>query len=529
MTGPVTPGMTFRRLIASRYSIAGVAILLIGVAIRVPLLNSPMAGYARNEDATAHVLATMAAYEQTSAKTHRFLPIFTLGARSDKYINDLPTASRLDKHGNVFYTSWPPGFFVFPYALAKALHVAPNLLFLRSLNMALQVLCCLLLACLCSDSVGVADNREARWIAGSLGFMLYAAAPEALKSHLFGYWAESLYSPILIGQIILFARNRIGPLFFLLALTGGLIDWTAYIANAGFFLAFVYLGAKERRYIWLAMFTAAANVLALILLFAWFTSVVPIHDLLTAQRHRAGVRMGLQADYIDLFGGYIKTLGPFLLLLFPLFLYPFRNRWWRALASEDPHPQQKRSALFFVALFPLAENLSLANHAANYSYDRLKLLIPVAIAVSFLVGSFPRERHRLFFLGGILSLSSIVAFGVYFRNHYAYANDPVLSFQPRFGALVRRTAPLDTLLFTTELVRGSTLYYVGRNIYSIGEPEVRPPGMSIEDFVHETLKQRGFTQGEVYLPSSDRRTAQIWYVPASIDAPVRRETVRLFP
>jgi hypothetical protein len=507
--------------------IAAAVILAAALAVRVPVLvERPLAGYFDNEDATAHVLATMVAYAQTDWRVHEFLPILSLGAPHDKWIAETPGAARFDALGNAVYTSWPPGFFIVAYGVSRALGIPPSPIFLRCFNLALQVACCVLLAMLCGLVAEKAGAPPAvRNMAAATGFIVYAASPETLYSHLFAYWGQPLYQPILLAQTILFLRGRGGWGFYALAFVGGFVEWTALVANAGFILAFLarYFSGRGPRPLWAAAGLMLVNLAVIGLLLVWFTRRIPLAELLSAQQDRAAVRMFSLDSLYRLGIGYGTSLGAFFLLFLP----PMRaaiagRRGWRPSPTRLAPPERE---IILVTGFPLVENLLLANHASIYSYDRLKWVGFAAVVASLILAKARQRRAEVVGLAMLAAALSIVWFGVT-RLYVVPPSRPEFAVNRELGRLVRATAADDALAFTNVEARGAMIYYSGRNLYPSIDESARRAGLPLPDFVRSILRQRRFAAGIVYRLLDDRGSVEILRVSAA-GPDVARETANL--
>ena len=278
------------------YALGVVLIFLFAVSIFVRwhlIEERPLNGYRDNEDAAAHVLATNIAYDQTSWKVHHFLPILTLAARSDHFIDDLPSASCQDRLGNVYYTSFPPLVFLTPYVFEKATGCPPSPTWLRWFNVTIQLIVSVLIGLLCYRCLQEATlDDSTRFLATACAVIVYLSAPECLKSHCFSFWAQQLYAPLLVIQLGLFIYRPSLIALFILAFLGGLLEWTAYFANPGMaLLAFVsYWRTRDRRALHIGICLTVAAFLALLTLVRWYSLVTTPAEYLAALRYRSGVR-----------------------------------------------------------------------------------------------------------------------------------------------------------------------------------------------------------------------------------------------
>ena len=476
---------------------ACVALLGLALLVRVPQwFDRPLGAYSDNEDAASHVLVTIVAYDHVPVSEHHFVPLFTAGARHDLWIDDLPTASRMSARGYNYYTSWPPGFFVAAWAFHQALGMAPTPASLRGLNIALHYSSVALLFLLCfklAKKYGGSAAGPELWAPPTVAALVYLAAPEALRSHLFSYWAEQLWQPIMLLQLLAFLVGTRWPSIVaigLLGLCGTLIDWTAYVSNGGYFLAFVWLYWRKRdaRSLWGALGIGLATLLGGGLLFIWFTSKVSLSELLAAQHYRAGVRTGGVLDYARLGLGYVLSLGPFLLLLVPVLMAARAQGARQIWARLPPGP------FLFVAGFPVLENVLLANHASSYTYDRLKAVafFGIVLAALLVAGVLPVRR---LVAGSMLAAGlSIFSFWLVY-SVYRPPTSPLLRQRKDLGALIRQTAHEDEIAFVNLQVRGHDVYYAGRNIVEL---DLEGQHGDAQGFIVPLLRRRQFSKGVFY-------------------------------
>src|SRR4026209_189172 len=85
------------------------AVACLSVVGRAHLLKTrPTTGRLDGQEPESHILVTNIAFTEIPASVHHFLPIFNLGPRYNKFINQHVGASSPDAEGNYFYCSTPP-------------------------------------------------------------------------------------------------------------------------------------------------------------------------------------------------------------------------------------------------------------------------------------------------------------------------------------------------------------------------------------------------------------------------------------
>jgi hypothetical protein len=187
-----------QRFLLSRHllvSLIFASIATVSIVSRAHLINTrPLAGRLDDQEPESHILITDLAFEQTPWTTHHFLPLFTLGARYNKDIDEHPNAESTDNLGNYYYTSTPPLTFVIPYFALKITIGTPSLVGLRWYNLALQIIIAIALGglvYLCVRRPGA--DFQFRLLVSMTAALIYMTAPECLKSHTITLWAQQFY------------------------------------------------------------------------------------------------------------------------------------------------------------------------------------------------------------------------------------------------------------------------------------------------------------------------------------------------
>lgn len=476
--------------------IISIFIGILSLAFRIPALNhNQFYGYAANSDAASHIAATVTAMERTPASVHHYLPILTMGAPTDLYVDNLPTAARLDATGHVYYTSWPPGIFTFAWAAKSLSGFAPTPAFFIVLASFLQIITAGLLGAVCYlASRKMADDKNAARIAGLIGFVLYMASFEGVKSHTYSLWAEHLWEPLFLIQIILYQRRRLEFGIPLIGAVAGLIDWTAYIANSGFFLVFCLRWYKERKAAdaGLALAMVLANVGGLVAMYAWFASVIPLKELFGAQMHRSSVRAA--GNMFLLIPAYVMSVGATILV--PFYIYRQRRQMnWQRLDA----------GLLVLMTVPLIENLVMSQHAISYSYDRLKFVALLAVVITVLIHVFAVSSAKVFYATAATCMLSLIAFLGVSQTMWSPRKE---AFQRDAWAYeVIKSGDKDALLFANLLIRGNALAVIGRNV---AELDLAKPVWGAEHIA--LMRKQGTTKALVYIFDKDGRHVTIRHI-----------------
>lgn len=395
------------------------------VLVRVQLAPKQDGENYRNSDAVWHTLLTVQAMRENPVSVHKFLPIVTLGEEEDKGIPWTQTLS--DSAGNYFYTSFPPINFILPYLFFEltGLPVGETGLYIWSslVSLASYIALAILL-------VRLLRERLPEWLILLTSFLLYFFLPEMIHSNAMVYWAQSLWQLVFLVQLNVYLslrrnncrRNRI--LFFVLAFMSCMTEWTGYIANVGFAGAafFGLFGKSERdqtaikrRWGFIAG-TAAACVLAMTVLALRFSMAVPFTDLLATMAARMGAR-GVNRfkfgtffrEYWNSYYWFLPVLGSMTLL--SLILPGARKRYAEVF--------KEHRAILLIVSFPLLENLLLMDHANQYTYDRMKAVIPLTLL--FLVSVYALIPQKIKSGSGVKALvtAGLIVLSLISLNSYA--------------------------------------------------------------------------------------------------------------
>jgi hypothetical protein len=503
-------------------------LLVVGVAGRAAAVKDrPLCGYLENDDATAHVLVTCLAFQETAASVHHYLPIFTLGRPGDKGIDNLPGATVADAGGNHYYTSFPPLAFVAAYlGTGAAVGLTPTPHAVRVLALGTHLT-------LVVVSVGVfyrmlaevTADRAARFLGAVVGGGVLWTAPEALLSYTVSFWAQHLYQVVFAAQLWCLTSRRVGPGFALLCAVGCLTEWTAFVVNAGVVgLGLAgWLVARDRRFAAAAGWAAAGTLVGGVGLVAWFASVVPVGDYLAALAGRFQLRRGAPDDLLwDLIRGYAASAGGFLAVPVLLALqfrrplldaagYDGRLRWLATTGASLLFARYPRTTVV-VALTAcsLAENVLCMQHAVVYTYDRIKFVYLLAVLAALFVGGC---RSRTLAAGLlVVGTVSLARFVIDARDR-----DPIETcwrhLDAHHGSLAARVAAEGEPVFMPRPVRGSKVYYARRNIIELpdGGDTPRPVDDYLNDVRHRARGSRTalvvLTRDEIPRAAADCRLA----------------------
>lgn len=364
------------RKLLPRHALTILFVFLLGTVL-FRFMPEPERKNFQNLDATLHVLLTMETMAETPAKTHKFLPIVTLGAPSDKFVSW--GAAKFDKQGNGIYTSFPPLGFVIPYATLRAFSMPPSINSLFLFNILTQFasvfLAFGLAITLCRH---MRLSRQSSNVAAFVATLPYIFSTEVLYSHGYVYWGHSLFQVFILLFLTLVIRQAFSgkPLSVLQGVATGLsvvlmcaTEWTGFLVCAAlpFALWFARSVPPTTRRALSVIVICSAGATGLLLL-AWFASSIGLDVLLDALHSRFVARnFSTSVPISDLLKGYRSSFGLFLCSI-PIGLAVI-------IRARRDHRIEVPVFLLMVALVAISENILMKQHAIAYHFDRLKMLL----------------------------------------------------------------------------------------------------------------------------------------------------------
>jgi hypothetical protein len=237
---------------------------------------------------------------------------------------------------------------------------------------------------------GSSENRVRGVVLLSAATYLFAR--EALFAHGVVYWSHSLFQVAWLTQLILFLHLADSPtekrIFWkiiglgLASFIGPLIEWAGYLSGGGIALAFGYLWLRKRNPLHLvcAAIAGGATGAAGLVFLAHISHVVGFRESIDYLLARQATRSAHRFTYLDWAYGVVSS---FVAL-------PILGAAAGAYFIRSCLPPRFVVALV-VAAIPVLENLVVLDHATEYSFDRLKIILPLLLLVMGLVASAPRR------------------------------------------------------------------------------------------------------------------------------------------
>lgn len=363
----------------------GAVVLLFAASVAMRLGDFRGTTGVPNLEATYHVLLTVRGLRELPIARSHLLPVVTLGGAGDKFVPwgaTIPTAT-----GEYVYTSFPPLGFVAPYAFFSLLRWAPSTQHLIAFNCVLGLASALsLFVLLLRVLVWSGYPRGMSAASAAAGTSLLIFSREALQSFGLVYWSQSFEELLLILQLMalfeLWIRPRRGALVALCAVSflSALTEWSGLVANVCITALLAFSGPAEKRALNVRMagLVLLCTIIAVIGTAVQFVSALGFQQTVLALGQRFLARGAARTDSLSLLVGYANSFGLFLVLAVACASWmAFTERRPGLLAQSTLIP-----VLLLSASFPLIENAVLLQHASEFSFDRLKLAVPLAIIVS---------------------------------------------------------------------------------------------------------------------------------------------------
>jgi hypothetical protein len=397
---------------------------VMSVAMRLPDLREETG--AQGLEASYHVLWTGRALAHSSPASHHYLPTVTRDPTPGNPISWGGTVAT--PGGSYVYTSFPPLGFLIPTTLMNLRKAGGSFCALGLLNTLIGLAAALMLAGLARASVlGTRSESDGAWHTGWIVFGLigvcYLFLRESLVAHGSVYWAQSPAQLTLIAgswSAYRLFQGRGGGLSMLVlglaCLVYPLLEWTGFVFDFGVFLAFGYTLLAARRGAGGMSAGTAALVMAIVVLAALaagigtlvhYFSVIGVEAMFKALAMRANARRGRAHELLSLSLGYFISFGA----LVPLAALAA----WRAIERRLFRGDRAFWLLLFVTSFPAIENVLLMQHASEFSFDRLKLAVPMLLLGGAVLAAEQLARHVAVLVG--------IAYLVIASNVEIFAND----------------------------------------------------------------------------------------------------------
>lgn len=387
------------------YTICYVLVALIAVAsvfIKMDKLDS--IHNVRNIEASYHTLLTVKALNENTSSDHFWLPSVTLGGDVNHHISwgaTKPTPS-----GSYIYTSFYTPAFLLAASFFNVSGLDLNLINLSYFNFFIGFVTSLFILTLFLKTKKIKTVNDAVLIALPAIIVTMFSA-EALLSTGVIYWAQTVYNSIFAASLLTLyiflgkgnASSQGSGLILFFCFLGPLFEWTGFIYNIGLVLIF-YFYIKDKK---LAKYILFISFLSGLFLVLHYVIALGVENTIIGFISRFSARTIINSNISSLPYGYIKSYGLFL-VLFALLLFSF---------IKHERNNKIYVSIVLASLFPLIENIIMYQHASQFSFDRLKLILPISILLFFYLCRV-KIQHRciMAFLVLVCSLQNIQTYNL---------------------------------------------------------------------------------------------------------------------
>ena len=421
--------------------------ILIGYAIALGLRLNLFAteNGASGLEASYHVLWTMTAMRESPITSYWLLPTVTL---HPNLADPIPWGATVaTKAGSYVYTSFPPLGFLIPRLFFSITKIPMSIFTLSVFNTLLGLLAALGLACVVTDIIEYQRRSHATAMVGNAGrdwpiFAITAISflflNESLQSFGIVFWPHSISTVVLTWACFCLARILTGGggpsarwALLGLCILYPMLEWTGFVFNAGV-AAVLVLDASHRQGraitrrtlvaaarsgigglpTWIALSTVCVGVLTVL----HYALAVGFTNVAAAYAKRAIARSGVKAfSVFHLLPAYWESFG----MLLPLGILAAVGLfvWYRRVIHWPI------AALLFAASFPVTENLLLGQHAMEFSFDRLKVAVPLFLFIAVFLGTLAPVRRRWLAVAMIVAIlpGNWLTFAQNNREHAGWA------------------------------------------------------------------------------------------------------------
>lgn len=316
------------------------------------------------------------------------------------------------------------------------------------------------------------DSKWRYWVL-AVGAAVYVFSSELLHNMGIVYWAHSLMQVTLPLQLLLYLHGRRSKdakiAFYILCVLNPYIEWTGYVANAGYFLAEAF-GAMKSRSGWKAFAPCAFIALFTLLSGGLFTlhylSVISKDEFVTALKNRFQARnFTTSASVRALLEGYCQSFLFFWWLLAALIATAcalYRGFGWVRAGQLANYP-----VVLFLSLFPLLENIVMKQHAIQYAFDRMKMAFPLVLIFAdlFFVILKKTSSHAVrAALPCVLALVCAYNFACYVTDSHYVWDAPFLRDNETFAETLNERFP-DSVMGWRSATRGYINLLFRRGVY----------------------------------------------------------------
>jgi hypothetical protein len=463
--------------------IALIVIFLVSVLVRLPNLSVPLERH--HEYITGHTLMTLSIWDEKSAKEYYYSPVYSFDNPGDKDIKVLGGGIS-DKDGNIYYVSYPPFSFIFPYAVFSLLQVKPDVIPLRVLNLLLHFIAALFVFFLVNDLYGKRIFDFA--IPSFTAFIFYVFASGNLWFHANVYFADVLSQVFFVLLVWLYFRiysskAEIGVS--MLVLAGVLNFFSVYTEWLGLFLAFtvslflLVKALKDKTYLKLFLVILITTIAALGITIWQYSSIDSFEQLWLVSKEKYLVRSGVFGSEISEHGfgfnnpesyNYLEKLyNHSYLVIFNVLGTLFILYFLLLFISKKAYPLAKElKLLLFIALPILIHHLVFFNFTVVHDFSNLKTSLFFVVLIALLIARIaaaisdkaPAYSFYLFLpIAGFLLFKAGQS-----AEKYLHINsvDHVKYYHYNLGNFIKEKALKDERIYLEPYFSPETMFYAHR-------------------------------------------------------------------
>ena len=488
----------------------------VSVAVRLPYLNRPLDGH--HEWLTAQTLVIHSIWYERGIVACGFQPIVTFGLPADKNIIASMGKIASPTTGDYYYTSQPPLGYILPYLVLRLLGLRPDVLPLQVFNLAVHLVCVLLIFLIVRR---LALHRGLRLpeIPALTGAAVYTFMPVALWFHGNVYSFEILVQVFFLLAIYLFLRVLERParsawLYVALAATAFCMSYTESLGvlfafSIGLYTLFHFRDRTVRR---AALAVAAGMTAALCLTFVQYSQIAGVEEFLRRATgtylKRSGLSNALSLENSSLLNWkvwervirhYVNGFG---LLPFVFAIAAFAIVCGKSIKDMAVRFGPMERAVVLLALLPtVLHHLVFFDFTAIHDYSVLKDTVFLSLLAGMLCYLLMLDGGQQI-LNGILAAAFVCSLLIGIGQFWKLNRESRDSFKETGEIMARTTKPDEVIFAVMEELCPQIVFYAHRNIAEYwGEQSAR-----------ELIRKNGARRGIIFEIDEDGRCEEYRYI-----------------
>lgn len=435
--------------------------LVLSIGIRLPFLGRPLSGH--HEWLTSTSLRHIQVFYESGPASVHYSPSLTYGNAADKNINYGLALS--DSKGNLYYLSFPPFAFIFPYLFFKILHIYPSVLALELFNLLFHLLTAWTVFLIVRRLTEGTDGKN-NLMGAALAFLVYLFSPGPLWFQSNVYMSDTIVQPFFTAGILCFLsiirQKKPQWLYFVFfSIITFLMAYTEWLGVFFAFTVFLYglFHFKQKGMLWLSALSAVAVTGALLFTVWQYSGIAGLSAYLdyakakflfrTGDVRYASNGLGFQSPiaWLNIFVNYIGGFLPAFILAGFL-----AGRAKKVQNKGEKHTNVSVKAILIMSTVPvLLHHLVFFNFTSIHDFAALKGGVFIAICCGLLYHKMELkkmaqsadylkiQRREAVILIGILVFSCIQFWTINsFESHKRYST---------LGKAIRAEVKQDEVVF----------------------------------------------------------------------------------